>query len=175
MITEEWLASVEMNAPLITEEWLASVGFKWEQLDRQPSKHWSLWIGSACVSYDGFCESPDALGIEIAKSTSGLSEHERLWHCWIRSDIAGRYSRIIHVRYVYLIAEIEQIISALTARPVNWEDSMYGSLHSPAQAERLRENRDRLDQRINLQWVDRVDREKKVSEIDKHKSGVQRP
>jgi hypothetical protein len=27
---------------LISEDWLRSVGFKWHQIDRQPSRHWVL-------------------------------------------------------------------------------------------------------------------------------------
>lgn len=164
-----------MNAPLITEDWLRDCGFKWEQHERQPSKHWVLWIGLACVDYD-YTIMPDSLGIELANI--GRTPHDpdgRLWFCWIRNDIAGRYSRIIHVRHVFLQSEVESIISALIGRKVDWGDSMYGLLHSPAAAEKLRQDRMRLDQRINHAWVDRVDNERGITGIDKDKRGVQHP
>jgi hypothetical protein len=28
----------------ITEEWLKAVGFRWRQIDRQPSKQWLLLV-----------------------------------------------------------------------------------------------------------------------------------
>jgi hypothetical protein len=28
----------------ISEPWLRCAGFKWHQIDRQPSKHWVLWL-----------------------------------------------------------------------------------------------------------------------------------
>lgn len=161
-----------MNAPMITEDWLRSCGFKWEQLERQPNKHWVLWIGGACIDYDRTV-MPDSLGLELSKITTAPGD--RLYHCWIRNDIAGRYSRIIHVRYVYLQSEVEAIITALTGRKVDWNDSMYGMLHSPKNAERLRNDRDRIDQRINHAWVDRVDRERGITGIDKDKRGVELP
>lgn len=36
-----------MEAMRITEDWLRDCGFKWEQHERQPAKHWVLWIGVA--------------------------------------------------------------------------------------------------------------------------------
>ncbi len=163
-----------MDAPRITEDWLRDCGFKWEQHERQPSKHWLLWIGSACVDYDR-TTSPDSLGLELATIDAPLEGYQGLWYCWIRNDIAGRYARLIHVRYVYLQAEVEQIISALTGRAVNWKDSLYGSLHAPLQADHLRQDRMRLDQRINHAWVERVDSDKGVTGIDKDKRGVVLP
>ncbi len=158
-----------MNAAFITEDWLRDCGFKWEQHERQPSKHWLLWIGSACLGYDR-TNDPDSLGVELAKHQAS-----DLWYCWIRSDIAGRYARIIHVRYVYLQSEVEAIIEALTGRKINWKDSLYGSLRSPTQAEHLRSDRGRLDQQINLAWADRVDADKGIIGIDKDKRGAALP
>ena len=34
----------DIDLPL-TEEWLKENGFKWHQFDRQPDKHWLLWLG----------------------------------------------------------------------------------------------------------------------------------
>ena len=60
--------------PAISEDWLRSVGFKWEQLDRQPSKQWILWLGRALRDYaepNGrmFC-GPDDIGIELGANVS---------------------------------------------------------------------------------------------------------
>lgn len=163
-----------MDAPRITEDWLRDCGFKWEQHDRQPTKHWVLWIGAACVDYDR-TNSSDALGIELAKVDPPGDVYKNLWFCWIRSDIAGRYTRIIHVRYLFLQSEVEFIISALTGREVNWKHSLYGSLLSPKVAEQMLNDRMRLDQRINHAWVDRVDAEKGIVGVDKDKRGVSLP
>lgn len=164
-----------MNAPFITEDWLRECGFKWEQVDRQPAKHWLLWIGLACIDYSQ-AQMPDSLGIELSKCEPYLFKDNRdLWYCWIRNDIAGRYSRLIHVRHVFLQAEVESIIGALTGRRVDWRDSMYGMLHDPQRAEQLRKDANRLDKRINNAWVDRVDAEKGITGIDKDKRGVTLP
>jgi len=164
-----------MEAPMITEDWLRDCGFKWEQHERQPAKHWVLWIGLACLDYSQ-TQMPDSLGIEVSPVESYLFPgYENLWYCWIRNDIAGRYSRIIHVRHIALQEELESIISALTGRKVDWSDSMYGMLHSPDRAERMRQERMRLDQRINNAWVDRVDAERGIEGIEKDKRGVVLP
>ena len=163
-----------MNAAKITEEWLIDCGFKWHQFDRQPTKHWTIWIGGAVVDYTG-TTNHDSLGIELAEMNPQPEGCLGLWYCWIRSDIAGRYSRIIHVRHVAFVSEVEQIIAALTGREVNWNHSLYGSLHSPIAAERFIRDRERLDQKINLSWVDRVDKQLGLSEVDKAKEGVQLP
>lgn len=160
---------------IITEDWLRDCGFKWEQLDRQPSKHWLLWIGLACIDCDR-TQSPDSLGIELAKvDRAGGVDQSEWWYCWLRSDFAGRYSRLLHVRYVAFQSEVEAIVAALTGRAVDWRDSMYGCLQSPQQAERLRRDRMRLDQRIGNAWCDRVDAEKGISGIDKDKRGCGLP
>jgi len=163
------------EAPLITEDWLRDCGFKWEQFDRQPEKQWLLWLGRACVEYSQRCNDSDSLGIELSKVQPQPEGYRGLWHCWLRSDIAGRYARIIHVRYLYLRAEVEQLIAALTGRRVDWKDSLYGSLHSPEQGEQFRQDRMRLDQRINHAWVDRVDAEEGIEGIDKDKRGASLP
>lgn len=158
-----------MSDHAITEDWLRDCGFKWEQHERQPHKHWLLWIGGACVeSHKGWRRDHDSLGIE-------LSADDRGWMCWLRSDIAGRYSRLLYIRTVYRQSDVEAIVQALTGCPVNWRNSLYGALRSPEDAARLYEERMRLDQRINLGWVDRVDQEKGIKGIDKDKRGAQLP
>lgn len=158
------------EAPRITEDLLRSWGFKWEQGERQPNKHWLLWLGSACLQYHDYRTDPDSLGIELSK----CSPDDGTWYCWMRNDIAGRYSRIIHIRHVAFASEVEGIIAALTGRRFNSADSLYGSLRTPADAERMRkEDKERLDRRANLSWVDRVDNELGVT--DKDKRGVVHP
>lgn len=140
---------------LITEDWLRECGFKWEQLDRQPSKHWLLWIADACIDpvEKRMFSSPDDLGIELA-----YEARESWWFCWLRADFAGRYSRLLHVRHITKRAEVIEIVEALTGRSFVPSDSMYGSLRSPETAARMKLENDRLDQRIAQSQMDSVDR-----------------
>jgi len=46
MTTQESARPAIKDGVILTEEWLKRVGFKWHQLDRQPDKHWLLWLGS---------------------------------------------------------------------------------------------------------------------------------
>lgn len=130
-----------MSEP-ITAEWLASVGFKWHQFDRQPDKQWLLWIGRLCGN-----EGPDSLGIELAPVGHGTDE----WFCWLRSDLAHRYSRFIHVRHLSTQAQLMLLFCGLTGE--QWDPSrhLYGSAikHEAAEAERKRQ--ERLDRRLLLQ------------------------
>src|SRR5262245_40223058 len=80
---------------LITDEWLAEVGFKWHQLERQPYKHWLLWLGDAIKDSENLKSSED-LGIEVTQR----GEYDESYYCWLRADYAGRYSRFIFVRYL---------------------------------------------------------------------------
>jgi hypothetical protein len=161
-----------VNAPEITEEWLSKCGFKWEQLPRQPSKHWLLWIGGAVHRTDGFNDGHDSLGIELAKVTPPVSGmRDCFYYCWIRNDIAGRYGRLIHVRYLFLQAEVETLIEGLIGYKLHWSNVWYGSLRTPRDADRLKADAERLDKVINEQWMQRADAENGVSDIDKHKRG----
>lgn len=162
-----------MEAALISEEWLSKCGFKWEQHDRQPSRHWRLWLGSAIMKPgNDFTLDPDSLGIEIAKSPP-LSDHRDVyWNCWIRNDIAGRYSRIIHVRYIHLQIEVEKLIESLIGYKLEWENVFFGGLRMPLHADRLREEQKRFDISINHDWAERCDRENGIVGIDKHKVGI---
>jgi hypothetical protein len=143
---------------LLNEEWLSSTGFKWEQLERQPAKHWILWIAPACIDpvEEGrrlFAASDD-LGIEIS---GGVPGKEGCFHCWLRADYGGRYSRFLHVRHLTKISEVVQIIEALAGRKWNPEDVMYGCFHAPEVAARMRKDSERLDRRIAADWGSRVD------------------
>lgn len=141
----------------ITEDWLRSCGWKWEQLECQPSKHWILWIATACIDHleksRRLFASNDDLGIELSKTGQGD------WFCWLRADYAGRYSRLLHVRHLMYREEVVQIIEALTGRPFIIDDCMYGSFHPPETAARLRDDNERLDQRIAREWGKRVEQE----------------
>jgi hypothetical protein len=140
----------------ITETWLRESGFRWEQCDRQPTKHWLLWLAEACIdpvetSRRMFASSSTDLGIEIAQGPGGPP-----WYCWLRADYAGRYSRFMHVRYMANQEEVVALIEALTGRPWKSEDVMYGSLRAPEVAARLREDEQRLDKRLAKEWGERV-------------------
>jgi len=92
----------------ISEEWLKEIGFKWHQLDRQPQKHWLLWIGGGFLERQMF-SGPEDVGLELAPVKADEAE----WFCWFRSDTAGRYHRFIHLRHLTSRAELIAIISEL--------------------------------------------------------------
>lgn len=123
----------------ITDEWLASIGFKWHQMDRQPHKHWVLWLGDA-MGEPTICFTD--IGIEVSRAI------REGYHCWIRSDAAHRYGRFLHVRYLYSEADLYSVIAGLVGRPFDPTHCWYGSLRTPASAERFREEADRLDRRL---------------------------
>lgn len=131
----------DLTAP-ISEDWLKQVGFKWHQIERQPSKHWLLWIGGAFLKREMFT-GPDDLGIEVATGTDGS------WFCWFRSDTAHRYHRFIHLRHIYIRQELVAIISALIGYEFNPSNCFYGSLARPEHADYLRKENERLD----LKWI----------------------
>lgn len=143
-----------MTEPLpITEDWLKSVGFKWDQFDRQTSKHWTLWMGRC-----GECAfdtrplfiSDEDFAIELAHNTlraEGTDAGDNWWYCWFRSDTAGRYHRFIHVRHLRTQAEVIALIEALSGWPWNPANHFYGSLRCPRCADRVRENQTRIDRR----------------------------
>lgn len=125
---------------LITAEWLASVGFKWHQMDRQPDKHWLLWLGPAV----GDCI--ESLGVELAPC---LSEGAG-WFCWLRADTSGRYSRFIHLRYVHTQADVQSLVAALSGTPWAPENHLWGAVRTPEQVAQLRAADARLDRRLLL-------------------------
>jgi hypothetical protein len=127
----------------ITEDWLREVGFKWHEFDRQSTKHWLLWLADA-FPRRMFCDHED-FGIELAADVRGKSEE---WFCWLRADTAGRYHRFIHVRYLRYRHELIAMIEGLTGQVWNPANNMYGSMHRPEDAARLRENAERADQRL---------------------------
>lgn len=138
----------------ITEEWLKSVGFKWEQYDRQTDKMWTLWLGSALVDEANgpiprmrrmFSGTTD-VGIEVSACVrDGKVDH---WSCFLRSDVAGRYHRFIHLRYLLYQDELVAMIEAITGQKFIPENCFYGAMEFPDAAERRREENARLDRRL---------------------------
>lgn len=124
----------------ITVEWLKEVGFRWHQFDRQPDKHWLLWLGDALREGEGWgFSSYEDLGIELAPNRDGT------WFCWLRGDSAGRYLRFIHVRQLHERGEVIQLVVALTGMSWLPDNHINGCVLRPEHAEARRRERDRLD------------------------------
>lgn len=133
----------ELETPL-TEEFLRNAGFKWHQLERQPEKHWLLWLGDA-VREDGLSfTSFEDIGLVVAEHTPADGN----WFCWLRSDLGGRYSRFIHIRYLQTQEELIQLCEALTGQTWDPENNLYGSMRKPAVATRIRKDDERFDRKI---------------------------
>lgn len=128
-----------MSDQAITEDYLRSVGFKYDTPDPRARelKHWTLWI-SDC--FEGV--SSDSLAIELAKSSDD-------WFCWLRSDVAGRYHRFIHLRHLRFQNELEAMITGITGQQFDPANNWYGSMRSPKSAEYLRKDSERLDLLFN--------------------------
>lgn len=125
----------------LSEEWLKSVGFKWDQLDRQPTKHWTLWLGNAVDDNTRMADSSD-IGVELA--TRSVYD-DGSWHCWLRSDVAHRYCRFIHVRVLRTRRDLMEVIFGLTGREFDPDDCFYGSFLSHDRANRARAEAKRFD------------------------------
>ena len=124
----------------ITEEWLREVGFRWHQFDRQPNKHWLLWLGDALREGEKWAfTSYEDLGIELAPN------HDGTWFCWLRDDAGGRYHRFIHIRHLSMRGEVIQLIVAMTGCSWTPENHMIGCLLRPEQADARRRESNRLD------------------------------
>lgn len=131
----------------ITEGWLEQAGFKWHQIERQPSKHWLLWLGPAI---DDGITTVDDIGVEVAPGFRGDG-----WFCWFRSDVGGRYSRFIHVRQITATEDLVRLIEAITGQTWDVANNLYGSMHSLRRAARFREHEHRLDRELlvhNPKW-----------------------
>lgn len=124
----------------ITEDWLRAAGFKWHQFDRQPDKHWLLWLGPAID--DGMTSFED-LGIELAPRYRADG-----WFCWLRSDAAGRYHRFIHLRHLFTTEELVQLIEGITGRQWDVANNLYGAMHSPKRAACIRDADQRPDRKL---------------------------
>lgn len=126
---------------LLTEEWLKANGFKWHQFDRQPDKHWLLWLGGAVG--DGMWTSYEDLGVEVAPM-----HRDHRWFCWLRADSSGRYHRFIHIRHIETVDDLTNLIAGIIGRPFDPAHARYGHLNTPERAERMRQEDERLDQRL---------------------------
>ena len=133
-----------MGDPFLTEAWLKKNGFKWHQLDRQPTKHWLLWLGA--VVRDNDLTGVEDLGIEVAPF-SGSSDDLR-WFCWLRSDVAHRYSRFLHLRHIRTERDLVVIIQGITGVEFKPENARYGYLMTDEGAARDDAARRRLDRQI---------------------------
>lgn len=149
---------------IISEDWLRDVGFKWHQLDRQPAKHWLLWLGNAAGHRNRFTGLED-MGIELApswwKNVHGNDVGDvGSWYCWLRSDTAGRYHRFIHIRHLDSRAELIRLIESLAGQTWDPDNHFYGSMQTPENAERIRQDLKRFDQQLttgappSVRWFD---------------------
>lgn len=136
------MADQSLPEPL-SEAWLKANGFKWHQFDRQPDKHWLLWLGGAIDG--GMFTTFEDIGIEVAPNTP---TDPLAWFCWLRGDSAGRYHRFIHLRHIHTVGELVKLIEAISGASFDPAHCYYGSLHTPARAARIRAECDRLDRRL---------------------------
>lgn len=143
----EYLQYALSRAP-ITEEWLRAIGFKWHQFDRQSSKQWLLWLGSALVEPYGYTDAED-FGIELSHEAYAGPDKPKCWFCWVRCDSSHRYHRFMHVRHLVYRDELISMIEGLTGRAWAPELAWCGAMVSPEKADWLRREHDRLDKRIH--------------------------
>jgi hypothetical protein len=149
------------NEP-ITEDWLKSAGFRHHQLDRQPDKHWLLWLGAATRERHSFTCYED-IGIELAPCSWKNHKGDDVgdvgsWFCWFRSDSAGRYSRFLHIRHLRTVHDLVRLIEAITGQQWDPANNLYGSMRKSETAARIRQEDQRLDRRFMLEsphkWSD---------------------
>jgi len=137
----------------IDEAWLRAAGFMWQQGERQPAKHWLLWLGQALAEQEGgFCSLED-LGLEVAPVGAGSGA----WFCWLRSDAASRYGRFIHTRHMRTRLEIVRLVEALTNVAWTPHRHVHGICHGPKGYERAKEWAQRLDVQMMVErpvWHD---------------------
>jgi hypothetical protein len=136
------VASCAEDGDLLTEAWLQAAGFKWHQIERQPSKHWLLWLGDAIRAKDGSLTAHEDLGIEVAAAGDGS------WFCWLRGDAAGKYHRFIHLRHLREIGGPGRDRRRAQWAAVGLANHCYGSLVSPEEARRQRAEANRFDRRL---------------------------
>lgn len=129
----------ELPGDPLTEEWLAEIGFRWHQLERQPFKHWLLWIGEAADASGWF----EDLGIELSRTTG-----EESWHCWARADYTGRYTRFVHLRHVTTREDLIFLLEGIVGRGFDRADVYNGIWMAPGRAAKARGQEERLDRRI---------------------------
>lgn len=134
----------------ITEQWLRDVGFKWHQLDRQPDKHWLLWLGDVVNAGSGFSGTDD-LGIEVTRGRD--ADRNEYWFCWLRADYSRRYGRFVHIRHLHFQRELIALIEGITGHAWDPANNLYGSMRTPEIAARMREEEKRRAQRFDVQLL----------------------
>lgn len=151
------ITTLEPVTEPLTDDWLREVGFKWSQMERQPSKQWILWLGD-CVGCDAegkremFSDSQD-LGIELAaawypNAVGGTGGFVGQWFCWLRADTAGLYHRFVHVRHLRYRHELIALIEGLTGQAWDPANNWYGCMLHPTHAAYRRQEAERLDQKM---------------------------
>lgn len=143
----------------ITEDWLHSIGFRWHQMDRQPDKHWLLWLGAAIPDR---MTSFEDLGLELAPRWWKNRNDEDVgevgsWHAWLRADTSGRYHRFIHIRPLRTKDEVMNLVTALSGQPWDPENHYAGMVYQPKHIAAIRRDLNRLDHQIregNHKWYD---------------------
>lgn len=161
------LATAPHMVSPITEDWLKAAGFKWHQFDLQPDKHWLLWLGDALKESSRLTSFSD-IGLELAPAWWKNRNDEDIgnvgaWHCWFRADVAGRYHRFIHIRHLKSTGDLILLIEAITGQLWNPQNNLYGSMRTPEDAKRIREENNRLDRRMMFErgeWAKWSDVEK---------------
>lgn len=142
-------ALVPSDPPQITEDWLKAVGFKWHEFERQSAKHWLLWCGDT----GGRTVAMEDIGVEVAPAwwTGGDGNpvgDVGKWYVWLRSDVAGRYSRFLHVRHMHLQSELIALVEACTGQPWDINNHIFGSVRTPETAARIHAENERMDLRF---------------------------
>lgn len=131
-----------MSENLITSAWLLKCGFKWHQLDRQPSRHWTLWIGEVLPDHDRHRSfSPDDFGVELSRGMPGKDDW---WFVWLRADYAGRYTRFLCAGHYTTRGQLCDLIAGLTGNAFDRDHTWGGRLLPAEKAKRFQEEGKRL-------------------------------
>lgn len=115
---------------LITEEWLAESDFKYTQEERQPHKHWTLWLGSAIE--DNLTDA-QSIGIEVTMAWWYNRYDEKIgnvdgWNCWLKSHHPGyKHIHIRHLKYKHELIAICESLTGITWHP---EFNLYGMMNT---------------------------------------------
>jgi hypothetical protein len=155
-------ADADYQRLAISEDWLRGLGFKWETVDRDPNKHWTLGLGGAIEHGDS-----DNLMLELSIGLDGE------WFCWVRADYCGRYTRFVHVRHVRYQDEVIALIEGLVGQKFKKSNVWYGSLRTAADAQRLAADEKSLHVRLAKSWGAAAERE--TGQTDQAKLELVRP
>ena len=123
----------------LTEAWLSENGFKYYQEERQPHKHWTLWLGWGS-EYKNSCN--DDIGVELSMAWWFNRNQEKIgdvdgWHCWIISGRGARKS--IHVRLIYSEYDLINLVTAITGNEWKPENHMFGNCYTDDHANLVRD------------------------------------